>query len=319
MDVFEHCRQYFNSQGWDLQTVANTYDSVVTEQGWPLKLPVIDFAPNTLLLLHFQDFVTTSQGQVNELETVARFYGDRAKQCIVMHWPCALQRFHHGDLNFIEFDWHEYNILNNLNQRHQEWIDVVETPKTLPWQCLNGRICDHRVRVSKVLQHWGLGILSLGDDSALPHWHYSTYFGTENEDNFIRLKDVYAQCRVNIVTETQYDHAPGIVSEKTFFALLSGQIPIVIGHPGIVDDCRHLGFDMFDDVVDNSYDYLPNDERAEQALLRNQDLIQGRIDLAPYQDRLRKQSNMMQQYPRILEQRLDDQLVRLSRNFCRSP
>jgi hypothetical protein len=45
---------------------------------------------------------------------------------------------------------------------------------------------------------------------------------------------------------------------------------------------------MFDDLVDNSFDYLPNEERVEQALLRNQNLIQGYVDLAPYQERLKR-------------------------------
>ena len=52
-----------------------------------------------------------------------------------------------------------------------------------------------------------------------------------------------------------------------------------------------MGFDMFDDLADNSYDNISNDlglERADQALIRNRDLIQGRIDLAPYRARLER-------------------------------
>jgi hypothetical protein len=52
-----------------------------------------------------------------------------------------------------------------------------------------------------------------------------------------------------------------------------------------------MGFDMFDDLVDNSYDSIGNDmglERADQALIRNRDLLQGQIDLAPYRARLER-------------------------------
>jgi hypothetical protein len=109
----------------------------------------------------------------------------------------------------------------------------------------------------------------------------------------MRLLQVYAKCQVNIVTETQYDEPPGIVSEKTLMAMIAQQVPIVIGHQGIVQDCRELGFDMFDDLVDTSYDSMPNDIRVEQAILKNQDLILGKINLAPYQERLQKQRSFL--------------------------
>ena len=76
-------------------------------------------------------------------------------------------------------------------------------------------------------------------------------------------------------------------------AMIAQQVPIVIGHQGIVQDCRELGFDMFDDLVDTSYDSMPNDIRVEQAIMKNQDLILGKINLAPYQERLQKQRSFL--------------------------
>jgi hypothetical protein len=96
-------------------------------------------------------------------------------------------------------------------------------------------------------------------------------------------------------------------------ALLAGQVPIVIGYPGIVADCKELGYDMFDDVVDTSYDRLPNNIRARMALELNKDLIQGRVNLESYRDRLRAQSEfILNKYPRIMETRFQrdcDQLI----------
>ena len=109
---------------------------------------------------------------------------------------------------------------------------------------------------------------------------------------------------MNIVTETEYNTTPGIISEKTLLALAAEQIPIVIGHQGIVQHCTELGFDMFTDLVDTSYDTMPNDVRAEQAILLNKDLIQGRIDLAPYQERLRAQREfLLDDYSTMMEMR----------------
>jgi len=50
---------------------------------------------------------------------------------------------------------------------------------------------------------------------------------------------------------------------------------------------------MFDDLVNTSYDWLPNDQRAETALELNRELILGNIDLNPYQERLQRQQNFV--------------------------
>ena len=91
------------------------------------------------------------------------------------------------------------------------------------------------------------------------------------------------------------------------------QIPVVIGHAGIVQHCKELGFDMFTDLVDTSYDSMPNNRRAEQALLLNQDLIQGRIDLAPYRERLRAQREfLLDDYPTMMEMRFQRDISNLN-------
>ena len=275
--------------GFDLTGVWNTYTPPYCySNGWPLKLPDIEFKPNTLLLLHFQDFVTPVDGRVLELELVEQHYGEHAHQVVVTHWPHDLASVYQGPVNLIEFSGQHYNLTQRLRRRWQEWKHVVDTPRTMAWQCLNGRTCPHRKRAVDVLQHWPNGVLSYGNEIALPEWAYSTYRGTENDENFIRLAGVYGKCAVNIVTETQYDCYPGIITEKTIMAFAAQQVPVVIGHAGIVQHCKNLGFDMFEDLVDTSYDTLPNSTRLEQALALNQDLIQGKIDLAPYQQRLQR-------------------------------
>lgn len=278
--------QTLTKLGFDLHAVYNCFDPVYDpEAGWPLKLPDVDFRSKTLLLLHFQDFFTNRHNRVIELDKVAHHYGDRANQVLVTYWNHGLQ--YHGPVNVVEFSNHNYDTVNALARRWSEWQHILTSPRQ-GWQCLNGRMCLHRRRAVDVLQHWPNGVLSYGNEIALPDWSYATYRGTENDDNFIRLRSVYGSCAVNIVTETEYDTTPGIVTEKTLMAIAAEQIPIVIGHQGIVQHCRELGFDMFDDLVDTSYDSLPNDQRVEQALWRNQDLIMGKIDLAPFRERLKR-------------------------------
>ena len=292
MDYTDFFNTTLTNLGLNVVGVWNAYDPPYNPtQGWPLKLPAVEFQSNTVLLMHFQDFVTFDNGRIVELDVLEQFYKDRADQIVVTHMHHGLENVYHGPIKLIEYSNHNCREMQRLSQRWAECEPVISQPKTRAWQCLNGRMCSHRQRTVDVLRNWDNGWLSYGDQIKLPLWDYTTYRGTENDDNFIRLLPVYGTAAVNIVTETQYDHRPGVICEKTLFAMAARQVPVLVGYPGIVTDCQDIGFDMFEDVVDTSYDFLPNDQRVEQAILRNQDLIQGRVDLTHLQDRLIAQSN----------------------------
>ena len=297
--------QVLTQAGFDLHPVYNCFEPPYNHTtGWELKLPAVEFGPTTLVLLHFQDFVTLRDQYVLELQKVEKFYGVHSNQVLVTHWTHNLTQVYTGPVNLIEFSNHNYDLACILSSRWDEWQPITVAKKTRAWQCLNGRMCHHRRRAVDVLQTWGNGTLSYGNEITLPEWAYETYRGTENDENFMRLGSLYGSTAVNIVTETEYQTTPGIITEKTLMAFASQQIPVVIGHRGIVQHCKELGFDMFDDLVDISYDTLPNEIRVEQALLCNQDLILGNIDLAPYRDRLIQQRQfLLNQYPTLMQQK----------------
>lgn len=291
--------------GFDLVAQYNCFEPPYDHQtGWPLKLPDPEFGPTTLVLLNFQDYVTPTDNGLLELQAVERHYRDRANQVVVTHMPHGLDRYYQGQVNLIEFNSHIYSVLMHVVALQAEWIDQVDMPAQHRWLSLNGRRTPHRRCVSEILKTWPNGLLSFGDEIPLPHWPYSTFFGTELHDNFLRLLPVYRGKMVNIVTETQFDRQPGIISEKTIFAMLAKQIPLVIGHRGIVEECRALGFDMFEDLVDIRYDVEPNETRIATALHSNKDLILGRIDLDPYARRLQAQQRfVLEHYVRLLQTR----------------
>jgi hypothetical protein len=306
MDYSVFMTQTLAGLGFDLHTQFCCFDvGYDPVKGWPLKLPDLEFGRHTLLMLHFQDFVTANDHGIIELQRVQDHYGDRAGQVLIVHWPHRLSNHYQGPLNLIEFNSHEYNILCNLQGLRRTWSHVGTGPRQYWFQSLNGRQCSHRVKTVQELE--GLeGIVSYGDHVPLARWPYSSYAGVENEDNFLRLLNVYDQCWINVITETQYDRAPGIITEKTFLALLSRQIPLVIGYPGIVSDCVSLGFDMFQDLVDTSYDNLPNSVRVQQAVSRNRKLLQGQFDPEPLRERLDRQHDwLLNRYTHLLRQRFE--------------
>lgn len=80
---------------------------------------------------------------------------------------------------------------------------------------------------------------------------------------------IYEQTSISLVTETYPDAERGLfVTEKSYKPLANCHFQIWIAQSGIVDFFRNLGFDMFDDFIDNSYDLITDDiERFECALV----------------------------------------------------
>ena len=310
MDYSTLFAETLTNKGITFTPVYHCFESArSTNTGWNLRLPDFD---TDILLLHFQDLVNIQEGCVLELEQIEQRYGSRADRVVVTYWNHGLDQIYTGPVRLVEFSNHNYDLVNQLYQRWPEWQHIVDQPWTQAWQCLNGRMCDHRSRVMQILQGWSGGVLSYHDRIRLLQHDYTNYT-YNNVDNFINLDYVYSTCAVNIVTETEYATAPGIISEKTLLAMAAEQIPIVIGHQGIVQHCRELGFDMFTDLVDTSYDHMPNEVRAEQAVWLNQDLIQGRIDLSPYRERLRAQREfLLDDYTTMMEMRFQRDINNLN-------
>lgn len=267
-------RKTFETLGVDVILVPNSFDPPYSwTAGWQVKLPEITFTSNTLVIMYFQDRVTVVDQHVIELELVAEHYGVNARQIVVAHMHPGLDEIYTGPIHLIEFSNHNYELMNNMAAQFSQWRSIANQTKTLAWQCLNGRTTIHRRRAANVLETWPNGVLSYANEILLARWAFNTYAGSTNEENFQRLADVYGRCAFNIVTETVYDEFPGLYSEKTLFAFLAHQIPIIIGTPRLVEKLRVAGFDMFDDVVDHSYDTMANDCRVEQALNLNREVI----------------------------------------------
>ena len=259
---------------------------------WTVQFPKVEWTDQTIVVMHCHDFLTVNpDGLAAEVDAIADHFDDRAKQVVIVHWNRGLKT--NTACHLIYFPTHSYSILHNLNQPpYDVWKDNFDQDRIHNWQCLNGQPRPHRRCVHEWLKTKPNGISSLYNIDPLPQDAYRKVYQWVpgdpflNEQNFLRLTWLYATTKINIVTETHYSYRPNIVTEKTLFAMLAGQIPIVIGYPGIVSDCIDMGFDMFCDVVDVSYDWSDDSVRWKQALELNQDLIIDTPDLKKLQDRL---------------------------------
>lgn len=93
-------------------------------------------------------------------------------------------------------------------------------------------------------------------------------------------KSVFEPTCVSLITEPAYYEKETIVTEKTLMALYAGTIPIWVGGWRIADYMASMGFDVFDDVVDHSYQTESDPAlRCDLAIARNLDLLTN-FDLA---------------------------------------
>ncbi len=121
MDYSILFKQTFEKLGFDVVLVPNEFDTPYDSvTGWPLKFPKVEFAPNTLLLMHFQDFITFGNRRIVELDRVADHYGQHANQIVVTHMHHALDTVYDGPVNLIEFSNHNYALMNLLrSEQHR--------------------------------------------------------------------------------------------------------------------------------------------------------------------------------------------------------
>ena len=81
---------------------------------------------------------------------------------------------------------------------------------------------------------------------------------------------VYQQTCISIITEPCFYEREALITEKTFMAFMGGTIPIWFGGWKNAQAIAALGFDVFEDIVDHSYETLEDPyDRCTQSLERN--------------------------------------------------
>jgi hypothetical protein len=66
----------------------------------------------------------------------------------------------------------------------------------------------------------------------------------------------YQKCYVDYALESRHNHS--FISEKTWKPIFSGQFFFILGCCGIINYLRDIGVDVFDDLIDHSYDAEPD-------------------------------------------------------------
>jgi len=76
-----------------------------------------------------------------------------------------------------------------------------------------------------------------------------------NFDQFANMESLYGNSMATIVTETDFlFNDTSFATEKSLNAIFQGTVPIFVSSPGTVNLLREQSIDVYDDMIDHSYD-----------------------------------------------------------------
>jgi hypothetical protein len=91
------------------------------------------------------------------------------------------------------------------------------------------------------------------------------------------LKPIFSHSIVDIINETVFINRSGIITEKYLNTVYGYNFPIYIGMAGSITHLKSLGFDLFDDIIDHSYDNIQDHyTRMITAIRSNQRILEDR-------------------------------------------
>ena len=200
------------------------------------------------------------------------------------------------------------------------------TNKTKTFNFMINKLRPHRIRLLKLVEQLNLTNYTYSlpwrenPYTSLPVTNYM--IGTEiqmpqgirsgsirNSQNYKQLlqKTVFEPSCISLITEPTYIEREAILTEKTIMAVYGGTIPIWVGGWRCADSMRSLGFDIFDDIVDHSYQALENPiARVNKSISLNKDILSSFTITPAIQQRLKYNLKLMTSG--IFEQEVEKQL-----------
>jgi len=123
--------------------------------------------------------------------------------------------------------------------------------------------------------HQGLKLLSNYQFPIDDSYEIYNDLPNDNAGNFHRsLKYYYKETFIDFVSETSYTEPCFLITEKTANSILGCNFPIWISSKGTVSFLRDTGLDVFDDIINHSYDDIENPvDRLEAAIELNRELL----------------------------------------------
>lgn len=102
------------------------------------------------------------------------------------------------------------------------------------------------------------------------HWIDDIGFSSNVANYWMIQQCIHAPINLSVETKLEPFHP----SEKSFLAFFTKRVPLVLASPGRMAELRNQGFDIFDDLMDHSYDAEDDpDRRIYRCIHDNRDIL----------------------------------------------
>jgi len=256
----------------------------ITDSGWDIAVPrrpwECDFDnPNYHLFVNLQDMLIG-----DELIRLNSHFVDNG---FPLHRVTAIVWARHIQnslpdlrINIVNFSSHQYETWCSYKASEDVLRDAFNRDKkTFEYNfvCPQRIYKPHRAAVYSLLskfKHANISLQSKGYELRYPNLSYTEYDAEyDNLINLLAMKKNYNTALFAIVSESQYEQQYGIITEKTFNAIVAGLPFLLVAHQGAVADVKDYGFASFPSVFDETYDSLDNRVRIKDLITSNNSYI----------------------------------------------
>ena len=194
----------------------------------------------------------------------------------------------------IQRDWsnktHTFNFMINKPRRHRELLLLlVEHFKlsnythTLPWANTNISRRDLTAATQNTLYqdiiantqiNIPLTDYKFGPETKMEKGIKNGSFKNSETYQGLLQKNIFEPSCISLITEPTFFEKETMHTEKSIMAMYGGTLPIWIGGWRLADYLTSMGFDVFDDIIDHSYqNMLDPTDRCYYAFEKNLDLL----------------------------------------------
>lgn len=166
----------------------------------------------------------------------------------------------------------EYGKLSFLDNGNP---DTLFTPKIFEQRVKwNFDIVPHHTTAKEIMSV-GYKQLLNNKDLVIDDFNIYETSWNDNRSNFDkRLRPHYQDSFIEIVAESTFSSTGYLLTEKTLNCFYGCNFPILLSGAGAVAHLRDIGFDMYDDIIDHSYDKIKNPiDRLITAIESNKQLL----------------------------------------------
>ena len=130
---------------------------------------------------------------------------------------------------------------------------------TFPWHLFNWRFeSPQQDRIRDQILNGYAGTVKIMQNFDSDIFEVLGPTGIDVASNFKDLRPKYLNSFVEIVNESLYSTVEFMLTEKTIQSFYGYNFPIIFSGVGVIKHLRDLGLDMFDDIINHSYDKIEN-------------------------------------------------------------